>query len=379
MKFITTLILTGFLTSAFATPILQMNKTFSSVMDLLPFILDDKEFHEKKNHEKISTALKDLNKAFKNAGHDSLLKHDLFAPSYSLVLQNLQESQNAFAKNKKEHSRWLVRETLALCMDCHTRLPTSHTSSFQNGEITFDKSVFKDKYDLGIGYLIVRRYVDAKENFTQSIQDKIIKKDFADLILPFQQILLIETKVMKDPEKMVSIIDWYLEKKNLPQAVSDELLGWKQRLSIWKEEKSSGGPKNEKELKAFITRRLQPLKDDSFNDSYKVDYLIASGVLAHYYFENQNSPMAPELNYWMGWMEKRLKRDEFMSSGDLFLKQCVKRYPKHAVAKDCLEEYKESLMFDFTGSSGTHIPQDLQQELDQMIKATQGKKNAKKL
>lgn len=374
MKIITTLILTGFLTSAFSSPVLQMNRTFSSVMELLPYILDDKEFHEKKNHEKIHTALKDLNKAFKNAGHDSLIKHDLFAPSYSLVLQNLQDSQSAFAKNKKEHSRWLVKETLALCMDCHTRLPTSHSSSFQNGEITIDKSVFKDKYDLGIGYLIVRRYVDAKENFTQSIQDKIIKKDFSDLILPFQQILLIETKVMKDPAKMVSIIDFYLEKKNLPADVSEELNSWKNRLVIWKDEKNSGDPKNEKELTAFINRRLLPLKDDSFNNSYKVDYLIASGVLAHFYFENQTSSMAPELNYWMGWMEKRLKRDEFMSSGDLFLKQCIKRYPNHPVAKDCLEEYKESLMFDFSGSSGTHIPKDLQQELDQFIESVRGKK-----
>lgn len=374
MKFITTLILTGFVTAVFSSPILQMNRTFSSVMDLLPFILDDKEFHEKKNHEKINTALKDLNKAFKNAGHDSLIKHDLFAPSYALVLQNLQESQNAFAKNKKEHSRWLVRETLALCMDCHTRLPTSHTSSFQNGEITFDKSVFKDKYDLGIGYLIVRRYVDAKESFTQSIQDKIIKKDFSAMILPFQQILLIETKVMKDPMKMVSIIDWYLEKKNLPSAVSEELMAWKKRLTIWKDEKTSGDPKNDKELKAFINRRLMPLKSDSFNDSYKVDYLIGSGVLAHYYFENQNSTMAPEINYWLGWIEKRLKRNEFMSSGDLFLKQCIKRYPKHPVAKDCLEEYKESLMFDFSGSSGTHIPQDLQKELDRLIESVETKR-----
>jgi hypothetical protein len=374
MKFICPLILLAFVTSALATPILQMNRTFSAVMELLPYVLDDKEFHEKKNNEKINTTLKDLNKGFKNAGHDSLLKHDLFAPSYSLVLQNLQESQNAFAKNKKEHSRWLIKETLAVCMDCHTRLPVSHTSSFQNGEVTFDKSVFKDKYDLGVGYLIVRRYVDAKENFTQSIQDKIIKKDFADLILPFQQILLIETKVMKDPSKMVSIIDWYLEKKNLTPEVSEELVSWKKRLDIWKQEKNAGDPKNEKDLATFINRRLKPLKDDSFNNSYKVDYLIASGVLAHFYFENQASPMAPEINFWMGWIEKRLKRDEFMSSGDLFLKQCIKRYPKHPIAKDCLEEYKESLMFDFSGSSGTHIPRDLQQELDQMIDSMPAKK-----
>ncbi len=39
------------------------------------------------------------------------------------------------------------------------------------------------------------------------------------------------------------------------------------------------------------------------------------------------------------------------------------KYPKSARSKDCLEEYKESVEFDFSGSRGTAIPSEIKKEL----------------
>jgi hypothetical protein len=347
---------------------------FTSLVNLNPYLFNESAFKEKTNQEKIKNNIADLNKYFIEAGHDSLLKHDLFAPSYQLALQSLQESQKAFENNRKEHARWLLKETISLCLDCHTRLPTTHASGFQAADVVLDKDPASTFYDIGISYLIVRKYADAEEQFNQSIQQKLSKKDFDKIILPFQQILLIETKIKKDPKKMISVIEGYLKIKPLPEVLVEELKTWKQRLALWQGEKSLSKINNEDELKSFINRRLLPLKNDSFADSHKVDYLFSSGILSNYFFKNQKTTMATEINYWVGWLEKRLKREEFLSSGDLFLKQCMKKYHKHPIARECLSEYEESLQFDFTGSSGTHIPRDLQQELDLMIKEIEPKK-----
>lgn len=366
-------------TGAQATPVLQMNKAFNSLIEIMPYMNDSAAFKEKKNEELIQQRLNDLSDAFKIAGHDTLIKHDLFAPSYSLISGNITEIKNAFSKGKKDYSQWMMKETVTLCMDCHTRLPVDMTSSFQDGELTVNTSGMKDPYDIGIAYMIVRRFVDAKTQFTRTIQDKIIKKDFHNIILPFQQILLIELKIKKDTASMISIIDDYLSKKNLPQEVNSELRSWKKRLTLWKDEKAvKKGIANENELKDFMKRRLQPLKDqNTFDDAYKVDLLLASGILSNYFFVNQNSPSAPELSLWLGWIEKRLKKEEFMSSGDLFLKQCIRKYSKTPIARQCLEEYIESVEFDFTGSSGTSIPAEVKQELNELkhlIKPEESKK-----
>jgi hypothetical protein len=167
---------------------------------------------------------------------------------------------------------------------------------------------------------------------------------------------------------MISIIDDYLAKKNLPHSINAELESWKKRLILWKQDPVIlKGISTESELKQFVKRRLLPLKQkNSFSDAYKVDLLLASGLLSNYFFENQTSPSAAELSFWIGWIEKRLKKEDFLSSGDLFLKQCVKKYPKSPIARECLNEYKESVEFDFSGSGGTSIPPEIEKELRQL-------------
>lgn len=350
-----------------AAPILEMNKAFNALMELMPFLKSERAFKDEKNSKEIKKQINDLGAAFKLAKHDGLIKHDLFAPSYELITANLKDSEGAFDTGKKDYALWMMRETVSLCMDCHSRMPVEHTSSFQDGDLTVPADKLKNSYDLGTTYLIVRRFVDAKEQFNRNIQDKLISKNLTDIILPFQQILYIETKIMKNPAQMNTIIDDYLAKKNLPDFVTDELLAWKKQLTIWtKEQALTSGLKDEKDLKAFIKRRLNPLEKDSFNDAYKPDLLLASGILSNYFFINQKSPSAPELNYWLGWIEKRLKKEQFLSSGDLFLKQCIKKYSSHPIAKKCLSEYQESLEFDFSGSAGTLIPLELQKEYESL-------------
>ncbi len=362
--------------NAFATPLLQMNKAFHSITELGPYLRNEEEFQNKKNRKIIQKNLKELDSAFQVAGHDHLIKHDLFAPSYELLSSNIKESSLSFEKDKKDYSFWILKETLTLCMDCHTRLPMSVTSSFQNGELTIDPNKIKDPYDLGVAYLIVRRFIDAKDNFTRSIQDRIIKKETGRLLLPFQQILMIEVKVKKDPTSMISIINDYLSKKHLPPTVENELKLWKTRLEIWQKEKAiTNQIENEQELKKFIKRRLEPLKEeDSFNDSLKVDLLFGTGIISQYFFENQNSPSAPEISYWMGWMEKRLKKENFLSTGNLYFKQCIKKYPQTPIAKECLKEYTESVEFDFSGSGGMAIPSEIKKELKDLSDLLEEKK-----
>lgn len=358
-----------------SSTVLTMNRAFFTISDLIPYINDRDMFLDKKNETVIKEKLKDLDNIFKVAKHETILKHDLFAPSYALVTENVNESVKAFNAGKKSYAHWTLQELTTLCLDCHTRLPDSYSSSFQSGELQIEEKKFKDPFALGMTQLIVRRYVDAKNSFTRDIQDKLIKKDVANLIEPFQQILLIETKILKDPSSMIMIIDSYLKKEIIPQSTKDILTQWKKRLAHWQKEKSIlKGLENEQELKLFLNQKLAPLKRmNVYEEGHKVDLLLSSGILANYFFINQDTPLAPEISYWMGWIEKRLKRENFFGSGDYFLKQCIRKYPKHPIAKECFNEYKESVEFDFSGSGGTNIPPEVEEEIQELYKLVHDK------
>ena len=359
-----------FLTPALAAPLSQMNRAFAALTELIPFLSDREKFLEKKNEALIGEKIVELQEAFRSAKHEKVLKQDLFAPSYALVNENLQSSLESFRKGEKDFAHWRLREITTHCLDCHTRLPPSHTSSFQNGELSIDPSKFDTVYNLGLAQLIVRRYVDAKASFVRAIDDAIIKKYFKDVELPFKQLLLIDTKVLKTPADLVSKFGHYAGKKELPESVKRSVVAWRNRLQFWENSKYLGpGLATEKDVEEFTAAVLAPLKaKPSLEEGNDVDLLFASGLLSNFLFENPESPKAPEISYWLGWAEKHLKRENFFGSGDRFLKQCVRRYPKSPVAPKCLEEYKESVEFDFSGSSGTHIPADVKKELEDLAK-----------
>lgn len=359
------LIILFFMTSVAAGPVIEMNRAFLALADLIPFLTKGDSFMAKKNEKIIQGKIAELQIAFKSARHNTVLKKDLFAPSYAVINESISNSSEAFKEGKKDYAKWRLKEITTHCLDCHTKLPPSYTSSFQNGELSIDEKKFTDIYNLGIAQLIVRRYVDAKNSFIRSIQDRMITKDFRELLLPFKQILVIETKVLKNPESANAVFKSYVDKKELPEEVRKTLSAWISQLSSWEGKGIlKTGLKDDKALETFIKMELLPLKmAASLGDASDIDLLFTSGLLSNYLFENPSSKMAPDISYWLGWAEKHLKRDDFFGSGDLFLKQCIKKYPKHPMAKKCLDEYRESLEFEFSGSSGTQIPADVEKEL----------------
>lgn len=362
--------------AAIATPVLQMHKAFNALTELVPYITQKDLFLKKSNEKEITEKISEVRNAFKSAKHDTLLKQDLFAPSYLLVNENLDESLTAFKKGNKDYSHWRLKQLTSACIDCHTRLPTALASSFEMGEIAINPTKYKNSYNLGIAQLIVRRYSDAKASFTKNIDERIIKNDLKDLIEPFKQILLIDAKVLKDPKDMGVFVEHYLGKKQTPDEIKVTLNKWKQRLKIWEgRKKATDSLSNDSEIKKFIRDYVAPLRTDSYlSEEYDVDALIISGAISNYLFNNPQTKLAPELNFWIGWAEKMLKRDNFFGSGDLFLKQCIQRYPTDAFAKECYKEYKESVEFEFSGSRGTDIPPEVQHELDRLQKLIVQKK-----
>src|SRR5690606_24753211 len=94
----------------FAGPVLQMNRAFEALLDLVPYLADEVSFKEKKNQKFVEQKIQDLRKAFSDAKHATLLKEDLFAPSYQTITENLDESLKSLRAGNKGYSHWRLRE-----------------------------------------------------------------------------------------------------------------------------------------------------------------------------------------------------------------------------------------------------------------------------
>lgn len=353
--------------TASAGPVYQMNKAFIALTGLIPYLSDEKKFQDKNNEKVVVQKLSDLQLAFKQAKHDTLLKEDLFAPSYKMVISNLDDGLTAFKKGQKDYAYWRMKEFTANCIECHSRLPQNYVSSFQNGELQVDQKMFTEPYNQGVANLIVRRYPDAKALFIRAIQDHYIAKNFENIELPFKQLLLIDAKILRMPDQFKATVSTYLNRKETPESLKNTLTEWLKRLEYWsKKPYLKTGLDSEDKLATFLSTEMLNIKNGRpTEDGAEVDMLMAAGLLSQYSFQNPQSSKSAEINYWMGWVEKRLQRDHFFGSGDLFLKQCMRKYPAHPIAHQCYEEYKESVEFEFTGSGGTDIPDEVMKELQE--------------
>lgn len=360
----------GFLAiTAFADPRPQMDLALKALDELLPFISREEKFLDKKNEKTILENLTRLQKTFGNLKHDQLLKNDLFAPSYILIKQNIAESLAAFKEGNKDYAHWRLGEITNQCLDCHTRIPENYKSQFQEKKLSLNPKKFDSLFDLGTAQLIVRDYKAADKTFSEVIEENIRKKNFMDTDEAFKNLLLIRTKTHPDTRKMLELTAKYSHEKSLPMDIQEELAQWEIRLKEIEKIKLLQSPlRDDKDVRSLITTFLEPVKekDNVFLDNYDVYLLTSSGLLSRYLFTHPETAYAPDISYWIGWTEKALKRDQFLSSGDLFFKQCIKKYPKSDAAPKCFKEYKESMEFEFSGSAGTNIPADVKKELDEL-------------
>ena len=74
------------------------------------------------------------------------------------------------------------------------------------------------------------------------------------------------------------------------------------------------------------------------------------------------------LLYWLAVVDRSIAYNFYFSLADLYLKQCVLKYPSHPYARHCFNEYGLYVDHMYV-QQGEKIPPGIQQELRQMQNA----------
>jgi hypothetical protein len=80
----------------------------------------------------------------------------------------------------------------------------------------------------------------------------------------------------------------------------------------------------------------------------------------------KNSTKAPEqaeIEFMLGMSYETLSIPPYETLHEFFYESCIRHHPHSALSEKCYERYERSVYLGFTGSSGTHIPQTLQNKL----------------
>lgn len=347
-----------------------MSNVYDSYQKIIPYAYSTKDIsnglRNKKEKEELLKNLTDLSQFFKNARHAEFFQRPGFRPSLETINNHLEETILSVETNNFIFAQKRLNVIGALCVSCHSQLPQSVAKNAFGGDVKKEK---RERFDSDFSYAnylyLVRHFDESIIYFDKAIESALGKLDKSaslEIISSLRKIISIDTKIKFDYDKAKASIEKWEKDSRLSSNDRKMVKRWGDSLKTWK----GFDPNSIKSMPDFIEKHLSPLDlkmEIIFTGEEDITLLSSSGVLLNYLVENPGTELAPEILYWLSMTEHRLSQTFFFSLGDLYLKDCIRKYPASPYAKKCYQEYADSIEAGYSGSSGTDIPIEEKREL----------------
>ena len=342
-----------------------MDKMLAQLMALKKFLIPESAFLAPQNTDEISDRLKEFAELAQQTQHDPVLGQNNFKFSRQVLQDQLNDVERLFRLGNKPYARWKLASTMTVCMSCHTQLP-SVSRSF--GEFTNEK-VFASAFDQA-EFLFVARVFDKSFELFDSVVEGYPKNELTatQVQTALERQLAYLSRVKRDPKLGLATMKKHLKNTKLPPFVTKNLKAWILQFEGWNSQKMPDPATASEQMVLNFARKNVGTSGKIMEAGHPnlVNYLRVSGVLFEYLQRNPRSKATAEVLYWLAVCDRSINNTFFFSLADLYLKECMTQHPTDPFAKKCYKEYEDETIFGYTGSSGTHMPKEIQDELDHL-------------
>jgi hypothetical protein len=276
-----------------------------------------------------------------------------------LFAQYAKETRRRFAFGDRETVPSRVRTLTSLCSSCHSR--ERSVADFEDGDDRIgrlslspaDKAQFLaatrqfDKALTAFGAIVAAPAKDERDVLTQT---RAIK-----------DVLTILVRVKDDPKATEVFLEGLAGRPDIAPFLKRAIAGWKRDVSAWKKEGFDTRAASAKDLfvKAkSLLQRANGQRSYLADESSDVLFLRASAALNLALNKQPNLPQRGEALFLLGLCAGALKSPLTWDVDLLFFEACIRENPKTAIAKQCFSQLSDRLYFGYTGSSGTHLPDE---------------------
>lgn len=338
-----------------------MYQFLTKLVNLSSYMYDEKAFTSKKHDKTIENNLKDM----KELSHE--LKHHqrLMTPGYEKTadhfIENINRVHTSFSKGNKRYAYRLFRSTLHACSNCHTQESSHNSMSWNFTEFSLPK---EDMHRAHF-YYTVRGYEQAWTLYIKVIEDYgkgHTNNNYVDA--SFDKLLTIALRVDRNPEKLRLQLKNLKNTNKLPVYFQDQIALWTAELKNL--EKKKGYRFLEKDAQDFdayiddLYRSVYPFAKQG--RSQKVVMKYATGMMFEF-VNNRPKDKTQAMLYWLGVSNFALDQYESSLLGERFLQECIEDYQPTLLSHKCYYALEDQWVIGFSGSSGIHLPMDLEKKL----------------
>jgi len=289
-------------------------------------------------------------------------KSDTYQVSYDLVLQHLNKTRKVLSNANSVGSRQQLRSLGTICVSCHTQ-DTQLRTVFSGAA----REKFSSDFEFAEFSYMTRNYNDAVKYYDKYLRSDKVTTEL-DIINPIQRIITIHTQVFMSPGIAAKQLAEYRHLAAHTDKTKKHLDGWIDGLkSLRKKHKMNQEKVSFKQLESYVNLYIGGVDQagaELFSSAQdEVSRVWLRGVLFHYLNTNPPADQIPKILYWLSLCDRTLGYSFNFSFADMYLKECVISHPGHEYAKKCYREYEEFIAVSYSGSGGSFVPVELEDEL----------------
>ena len=323
-----------------------MVRFLNEIETLQPYMVSEKRFSAFENQFNIQTRLNNLAQISTELTHEERLATPFFGAITKLLPKHMAELKDAFQAGHKEYARDLLNATLDGCSSCHNQISAKDSHLWKFSPATVEGTAFEKAEFL----FAVRQYDEALTFYRKVLEDfkpsKIepVTQDIQDALHKKLNILVRSKRDLKAARKE---IEQDLGKPELPEPVKVilrsnlETLNQLQKIFVPNVAKATT-----KEIETFAATVLGRTSEAGWlGHKNIVPQLFVSGILYQFVQSHSVKDLSPGIYYWLAKCEGKISKNYFPLS-EMYLRECVERYPLSYEAKLCFNELENLTPYD---------------------------------
>ncbi len=341
-----------------------MAQIFSSLTNVLPLSMSNKEFSDPKNRDRILADLRNM-----RDGTNALVEHTKkLEASYGFIAKSMsrdiKDIYTWYDKGALAESRYLLQQVSENCVSCHMKLPDpGHAPRMDHffKDVSINKLSPPEKARLQVA---LRQFDDALGTWEEMFKTWPKPNElFAMDTLP--EYLKVVIRVKKDPKRAIMALDGLGKRTDIPTFMAREVASWMSSLKKLAPELSKSGGELSRANKIVQSARMS--MEYPMDRTALVDFIVASGMLNTYMQSKKiSAENTAQAYYLLGITESLIGRSTWLTQTDYYLEASVRANPKSKTALKALDALEQQILMEYSGSGGTNIPDDVQANLDDL-------------
>lgn len=325
-----------------------MHSFVMEINNMSPYLTSTRTFESEAGKKQIKSSLDKLTSKLEYPPK-TLTGSPGFEITLDLLADHLQKTKQIFDKGEMDYARMRVAGITNLCASCHLQNPVAKpTSPFA----TFNSKADQVSFQNANFFFLIRRFDLALAQFEKLIREYPQSgASSEELSEAFRKRLAVYVRVLRTPKLGALALQEDLKNDKLPSDIRQAVTEWIGALNKLANEPRDVADYKTPKLIEYVVKRIptHPNRKIPTSDPQLINMLYLSGLLYERLYKEADTKHTQELLYYLAVCERSLAPVIWYSISEIYLKECVVRYPKKPFTKKCFNAYEEGMRERFMG------------------------------